>query len=199
MNAFRYKYIDNKAPRTLVLLHGTGGTEEDFLFQNEELHDSFNLLGLKGNIDENGLARFFKRKALGVFDQENIKEETGKLSLFINNWMKEYNMNIDQFVFMGYSNGANMILATLFYYPELIKNAVLLRPMVPFTPEQNINLADNTILFHYAPNDEMVVEEDSIKLIELLRSYKADVTFQTYSTGHQLSSEEMNDIFNYLQ
>ncbi|HRN71360.1 MAG TPA: dienelactone hydrolase family protein, partial [Candidatus Woesebacteria bacterium] len=116
----------------------------------------------------------------------------------INTWMKEHEMNIDQLVCLGYSNGANMMIATIFYYPELIKNVILLRPMLPFTPQEQINLEDHTLLVHYAPNDEMVSEQDSIKLIELLRSYKAEVTFQTYSTGHQLSSEEIDNCIQFL-
>ncbi len=195
---FHHKYIHNNASKTLVLLHGTGGTEQDFLFLNDQLKDSYNLLGLKGNVDESGLNRFFKRKAMGVFDQENIIIEANKLQTFTSQWMNEHNMNIDQFVFMGYSNGANMILATLFYYPEIIKNALLLRPMLPFTPKQPVNLSQNTILINYSTNDEMVSEEDSINLIELLRSYKAHVTFKSYTTGHQLSSAEIEDCVEFL-
>lgn len=136
LSLFTYQYLDNKADKTLITLHGTGGTENDFLFLNDDLKDSYNLLGLKGNIDEDGLTRFFERKSPGVFDQESMKEEASKLHLFISAWMKKYSMNIDQFVSLGYSNGANMLLATMFYYPELIKNVVLLRPMLPFQPKE---------------------------------------------------------------
>ncbi len=197
-NLFHHIYIDNKASKTLVLLHGTGGDENDFLFLNEDLKETYNLLGLKGNIDENGLTRFFKRKSVGIFDQESITIEANNLNVFILEWMKKYVMNVDQFVFLGYSNGANMILATLFYYPDLVKNAVLLRPMLPFKPIEPINLSEQTFLVNYSTNDEMVAEEESIKLIELLRSYKAQVTFQSYSTGHQLSSAEIEDCIRFL-
>lgn len=197
-NLFTYQFINNKASKTLVLLHGTGGTEQDFLFLNDQLKSSYNLLGLRGNIDEGGLQRFFKRKSVGVFDQENIKLESHNLNLFMLDWMKIHKMNVDQFVFLGYSNGANMILATMFYYPELIKNVVLLRPILPFTPTEKLDLSKNTVLIHYSTNDELVDVEDSIALIELLRSFRADVTFQSYSTGHQLSSSELEHVTTFL-
>ncbi len=198
LTLFNNTYIHNHADKTLVTLHGTGGGENDFLFLNDRLSDAYNILGLRGNVDENGLNRFFKRKSFTVFDQDNIRGEAGKLQQFIQAWMKKYEMNLDQFVFLGYSNGANMLLATLFYYPELLKNTVLLHPMLPFKPNEPIDLSENTILVNYSVNDELITEEQSITLIELLRSYKAQVTFKTYSTGHQLSAHELEDVITYL-
>lgn len=183
----------------MVTLHGTGGDENDFLFLNDRLSETHNIVGLRGNVDENGLTRFFKRESLDVFDQNSIKQEAGKLQQFLTAWMKEYEVNVDQLIFLGYSNGANMLIATMFYYPELIRNVVALHPMLPFKPKETINLSENTILVTYSVNDELVTEEQSISLIELLRSYKAQVTFKTYSTGHQLSSKEITDMVQFLQ
>lgn len=199
LSFFQYQYIDNKASKTLVTLHGTGGTENDFLFLNDQLLSTYNILGMKGNTNENGATRFFRRKSATIFDQDNIKKEAIKLNEFIHEWMKKYKMNIDQFVFLGYSNGANMLLATMFYFPETIKNAVLLRPMLPFTPKEAVNLSETTILMNYAPNDELIPENDSIKLVVYLRKQQAHVTFQTYRSGHQLSAEEIADIIRFIQ
>src|SRR5260221_8500204 len=83
---FDHIFIDNHAERTLFLLHGTGGSREDFLFLNDALKKKYNLVGIQGNVDEHGLSRFFKRLSVGVFDQKNIREETEKLQRFMNAW-----------------------------------------------------------------------------------------------------------------
>ncbi len=90
LELFKHIYIDNKAPKTLFLLHGTGGDEHDLLPLVSELNSKYNFVGLRGNIDENGMRRFFRRFDFGKFDEQNIIEEALKLVKFIETWSKEY-------------------------------------------------------------------------------------------------------------
>ncbi len=194
---FDHTFIDNQAAKTLVLLHGTGGGLSDFLFLNDHVQDSYNLLALKGNISEDGMARFFRRLSPGVFDQENIKAEAKKLQEFISEWCKIHKTEVTDLVFLGYSNGANMILATLFYFPEKIRTAVLLHPMVPFVPE-NISLAEQELFLTFGDRDPMVSDQEKKKLLEILEKVGASPIVQNYPGGHQISSQELQDVLNFL-
>lgn len=197
-NIFDYTFIDNNASKTLVLLHGTGGSKSDFLFLDDALSNSINLLSLQGNILENGMSRFFKRIAAGIFDQNNIMEESEKLQIFIKEWCEINHINSSDLIFLGYSNGANMILATLFYYPTLIITAALLHPMLPFSPK-SISLKDKSFFITSGQEDEMVSPIDQVKLIELLQSLGATIVQKQYPGGHGISELEMQDLLNYLK
>ncbi|MDQ3099305.1 MAG: alpha/beta hydrolase [bacterium] len=200
LKLFDYVFINNNAPRTLVLLHGTGGDKHDLLFFNELLDKKYNLIGLQGNVTENGMPRFFKRISFGVFDQENIKEESEKLQKFIVAFKTKYLLPNENIFALGYSNGANMLLATLFYYPESISNLILLHPMLPFIPEdKSLKLSDHTIFITSGKNDQMISENDSNEVVTVLTSLNAKIVAKQYSGGHELTQSEILDIVEFLK
>lgn len=195
---FDYTYIDNKSDHTLVLLHGTGGNKSDFLFLDQVLNQTYNLLSLQGSVIENGMPRFFKRTAPGAFDQKNIKQEANKLKQFIEQWAKEHDGKTGNFTFLGYSNGANMILATMFYYPNLIRKAALLHPMMPFNPEA-ISLANHNLFVSGGEQDTMVSKSEQQSLAKLLKKLGAEVTTIFYLGGHAISNQEISNVISFLQ
>lgn len=199
LDFYTYTFIDNKADRTLFLLHGTGGTEHDFLFLDDMLNQSYNLVGLKGNVVEQGMNRFFARTAPGVFDRESIERESEKMSHFINEWHTHHQIDKDKSVYLGYSNGANMILALEFIYPQLIKHMVLLHPMLPFEPQNDtFDLSSHTAFVSYGILDQMIREGESRKIVELLSLLGADLTVKAYEAGHEVSQKEIVDVSIFL-
>jgi predicted esterase len=198
-NLFKHIYIDNKALQTLFLFHGTGGDEHDFLFLNEELDHKYKLVGLRGNVDENGMSRFFRRLSPGVFDQENLTEEAHKLADFIQEWNTTHGMSPESTVFLGYSNGANMILALLFLFPNLIKTAVLLHPMLPLDPSDSLDLSSQRLFITSGAIDPLVSHSETQVLVQKLSERKAHVQHEEYPGGHELTSQEMRTTLNFLK
>ncbi|MFA9288466.1 MAG: alpha/beta hydrolase [Weeksellaceae bacterium] len=196
---FYYKQLENPAEKTLFLLHGTGGDEDDFLFLNDELEQSYNIVSLRGNVDEAGMKRFFKRLEHGVFDQESIIDETKKLKEFVEAYAKEQQVDPKSFVFFGYSNGANMILATLFYYPELFHNVALLHPMLPFEPKQKLDLKHLKAYVSYGLHDQLMTVEESQNVLKVLDDAGATIEAEVYNAGHELTQEEMEDVIACLK
>jgi phospholipase/carboxylesterase len=200
LKLFDYTHLDNKADRTCFLLHGTGGTKEDFLFLDEYLGDTYNLVGLQGNCDEHGYARFFRRLAAGVFDQESIRTESQKLYEFIKAWCDTYATTINKLCFLGYSNGANILLATVFYYPEVLKNLVLMHPMLPFKIEAgSLNLSLHHMFISNGADDSMVSAAQQLELVQLLKSCQARVSARTYLSGHEIHPQEITDAVTFIR
>jgi phospholipase/carboxylesterase len=195
---FEHIFIDNQAQKTLVLLHGTGGTKADFLFLDAALHHSYNLLGLQGNVVEQGMSRFFRRSAPGVFDQESIASETDKLHAFLAQWSAEQHQSLTDLIFCGYSNGANMILALLFRYPTDVSTAVLLHPMLPFIPE-SLALKDAKLFVTHGEADEMVMTAQQTELNQVLQNSGATVAIHNYEGGHSVSQTELRDVVSFLK
>lgn len=198
LDSFRYVFIDNQVERTLFLFHGTGGNENDFLFINDLLKHRYNLVGLRGNINENGMNRFFRRNTQGVYDQKNIKEETEKLTLFIKEFAKIHTQKIDDFTYLGYSNGANILLASLFYFPESFKKLFLLHPMIPFMPSQSFKPKNHSIYLTYGLHDEMCPPEKTMQLIDIVRNRGVKVTVHSYESGHEITQMELSDVVSAL-
>lgn len=199
LDLFNYIHIDNKSPKTLFLLHGTGGTENDFFFLNEHLHRTYNLVGLKGNVDEHGMTRFFKRLGPNVFDQESIKKETQNLKLFIDAWINDHKTLPEHMYFLGYSNGANMLLATLFRFPTVLKNLILLHPMLPYSiKEHSLDLSAHKVFISIGNSDQMIPPEEGRKVIDTLISQGALPIVKEYPSGHEITNQELEDVISFL-
>ncbi len=199
LDLFDHVFVDNKAERTLFLLHGTGGSKEDFLFLDDALGKKFNLVGLSGNVDEGGMRRFFRRIAPGVFDEESIRLEGEKLQRFFAEWCRVHHVQTDNMICLGYSNGANMLLAMLFRCSLFCEYLVLLHAMLPFAVKSGLlDLSNVSAFVSMGKHDEMVSEAEQTKLVNVLQSCNIQLELKPYDKGHELHHEEIGDVVKYL-
>jgi predicted esterase len=133
-------------PVTLLLLHGTGGSETDLLPLGHALWPGAALLSPRGRVLENGMPRYFRRLAEGVFDVEDLKVRTDELAEFITAAAKWYRVSAAHLVAVGYSNGANIAASLPLRHPRLLRAAVLFRPMVPYEPAAIPDLSEVSLL-----------------------------------------------------
>lgn len=184
--------------QALFLYHGTGGNETDLLPLVQPFLATHTVVGIRGNVQEQGMNRYFVRRADGTFDQESIREESRKLQQFIQEWSQEKGISPQNITHVGYSNGANFILANLFLYPESISRAALLHPMLPLEPRADLELSQKHLFVSWAPNDPMIATEDSKGLLEVLKKHKASIQEYTGDSGHRISPEEVGKLHNFL-
>src|ERR1700676_1473126 len=137
---FIHKFVPGTSGRTLILLHGTGGTESDLIDLGRRLDPTAALLSPRGKVLENGMPRFFRRLAEGVFDLDDLKKRTQELADFVISAAQHYKIDNRQIVVVGYSNGANIAASILLLRPEVLSAAILFRAMVPLVPELKPNL-----------------------------------------------------------
>ena len=133
---FIHEFVPGSSSRTLLLLHGTGGNERDLIPLGRELDPNAALLSPRGKVLENGMPRFFRRLAEGVFDLEDLKYRTNELADFVTAAGQHYGFATDQLVAVGYSNGANIAASMLLLRPEIMHMAILFRAMVPLDSGQ---------------------------------------------------------------
>ena len=113
----------------LLLLHGTGGTEHDLFFLGEAIDPEASLLGVRGNVTESGMNRYFRRLAEGVFDENDLDYRTKELIAFLEEASKEYGFDRNNIVAIGYSNGANIAGSMIYSFKDVVKGAILHHPM----------------------------------------------------------------------
>ncbi|NPV20246.1 alpha/beta hydrolase [Bradyrhizobium aeschynomenes] len=173
----------------LLLLHGTGGDENDLLPLGATLSPGAALLSPRGQVLEHGMPRFFRRLAEGVFDEDDVRRRALELGAFIGEARQRYGIEVP--VAVGYSNGANIAAALLLLQPEALAGAVLIRAMVPLTQPPAVKLSRKPVLILSGLTDPIVPASNSAKLCSQLIEAGADVTHTTLPTGHQLSQADI--------
>ena len=196
---FIHEFVPGASNRTLLLLHGTGGNERDLISLGRELDPNASLLSPRGKVLENGMPRYFRRLAEGVFDLEDLKKRTHELADFVIAAAKHYKIDVKNMVAVGYSNGANIAASTLLLRPEIFPAAVLFRAMVPLVPETQPDLSSVRVWIGAGSIDPIVPASETKQLSELLRDAGADVTIRFFKGGHELTPEDVDVAREWLR
>ncbi len=190
---FVHRFDPAKEPGapTLILLHGTGGDENDLLPLGRMLDERAALLSPRGKVLENGMPRFFRRLSMGVFDEEDLVNRTHELASFVEEAASEYSLDPKRLFAVGFSNGANIAASLLLLHPGLLAGAVLLRAMTPFELETLPDLSGTPVYLAAGRSDQMIPPESTERLAELLREAGAEVTLDWQPGGHGIGRAEV--------
>src|SRR5260370_16998628 len=192
---FVHKFVEARPnvrhPVTLLLLHGTGGDENDLLPLGNELWPGAALLGVRGNVSENGMPRFFRRFAEGVFDVEDLKFRTDELARFIDAASARYDFTTKRLIAVGYSNGANIAASLILLHPHYLAAAVLFRAMVPFIPDLIRNFTNLSAFILPRRLHPIVPLAQPEELGAIFESGGADVTISWSQGGHELGKDDI--------
>jgi phospholipase/carboxylesterase len=197
------KHIFNKGQNptkpTLLLLHGTGGNELDLLPLAGMIDDEANVLSVRGNVLENGMPRFFRRLAEGIFDEEDLIFRTNELNEFLDEAAQKYDFDRDNILAIGYSNGANIAASLLFHYQHALKGGILHHPMVPRKGIDLPDLTEKSVFIAAGTNDPICSPMESTELQSLLEKANAKVELHWENRGHQLTNQEVEAAAKWYQ
>ncbi len=199
---FVHRFVPGNTPPSyapaLLLLHGTGGDENDLLPVGRMLDERAALLSPRGKVLEHGMPRFFRRLAEGVFDEEDLRERTHELADFVEAGVNEYGIDPRRLVAVGFSNGANIAASLLLLHPGLLAGAVLLRAMTPFETETAPDLSGTPVYLAAGRSDPIVPAKNTERLAGLLRGAGAEVTLDWQPGGHGIGSAEIQAAQRWL-
>ncbi|MEI9924239.1 MAG: alpha/beta hydrolase [Bradyrhizobium sp.] len=174
----------------LLLLHGTGGDENDLLPLGEMISPGAALLSVRGQVLEHGMPRFFRRLAEGVFDEADVVDRAKELADFVGAAREAYDLAAP--LALGYSNGANIAAAMLLLRPSTLQGGILLRAMVPLAQPPEVNLSGRSLLLVSGQHDPIIPPVNGERLAAVLIKAGADVTRRVLPLGHQLSQADVN-------
>jgi predicted esterase len=179
-------------PPTLLLLHGTGGNERDLIPLGRRIYPNSSIISPRGKVLEQGMPRFFRRLAEGVFDIEDLKFRTRELAKFVYDASLKYSFDLGKTIAVGFSNGANIGASLLLLEPQVITAAVLFRPMVPFIPDDPVpDLSEKKIIILSGQYDPIVSKRQAEDLFSLLKNSGAKVEMQWQAAGHQVTQNDV--------
>jgi len=185
----RFQPAAEPGKRPILLLHGTGGNEDDMLPLGGMIAPGAALLSPRGKVLEGGLPRFFRRLAEGIFDEEDVRRRAHELADFVAEARDAYGLPAP--VAVGFSNGANIAAAVLQLRPEALAGAALLRAMVPLRDPPVADLADKSVLIVSGAMDPIVPADNAKRLASLLTGAGAAVQHEVLPTGHGLSQADL--------
>jgi phospholipase/carboxylesterase len=198
---FIHRFVPAQDPtpgETLIVLHGTGGDENDLVGIGQAIAPGAAILSPRGNVLENGAPRFFKRLAEGVFDPKEVRSRAEELARFIRAAITKYGLDSTRIYALGYSNGANIASTVMFIEPRLLQGAILFRPMLVFEPEQHGDLSGSSVFISAGRMDPIVPSSSVERLAELFESARADVTLKWQLAGHNLVPSEVREAADWL-
>lgn len=198
---FIHKYVpasDPESGEAIFIFHGTGGDEESLLPVAGIIMPGAAVVSPRGKVLENGMPRFFRRFAEGVFDLEDLRYRTEEMAKFVERAKAVYGLDDKTIAAAGYSNGANIAASILLTYPGVFSKAALFHPMVPFVPETLPDLSGTDVLITAGTNDPIVDPEGTRELARLLRDAGAHVELFWHDRGHSLTREELSAARTFL-
>ena len=190
---------ENARGTTLLVLHGTGGNENDLArLARDQLPDAA-ILSPRGKVTERGMPRFFRRLAEGVFDLEDLARRTEELARFVDDAAEWYGFDRSRVIAFGFSNGANIAASMLLRLGAVLRGAVLLSPMLPFDGHETPDLSSVAVFVGAGASDTVIPPAQARRLVDALRAAGATVTDYWHPGGHTISHEELRSARDWLK
>src|SRR4051812_31094154 len=178
---FIHRYMpatDSVSGETLLVLHGTGGDENDLIGIGQAVAPGAGILSPRGNVLENGAPRFFRRLAEGVFDPKEVRSRAEELGRFIRAAVITYGLDAERVFALGYSNGANIASTVMLVEPGILRGSILLRPMLVYEPSEQNDLTGSAVFISAGRIDPIVPTTSVEQLVQLFESAHAEVSLK---------------------
>jgi predicted esterase len=189
---------ESDEPRTLLMLHGTGGDEKDLIPLGQAILPGAAILSPRGRLLEHGMPRFFRRFQEGVFDLDSIREESAALAKFVSDASSQYGFDASKVIAAGFSNGANIAHSLLLLHPESVSMVIAIRSMTTFPDIEASGLEGKQLFISSGKADPIVPNADAEYLANQFRDGGAEVTHHWVEAGHNLTRGEIAAIAQWL-
>ncbi len=176
--------------------HGTGGDEHQFHGFARQLLPDAHVVSPRGDVSENGMSRYFRRTAEGIYDMQDLAVRTEAMARFMTS--HKARVGADRVVALGYSNGANILASVALTHPDIVDDLIMMYPLIPWDPTPQPGLKDHRILITAGQKDPICPAPQTTKFVDYLMSQNAHVTTQWHMGGHDIGKNELTAIANFL-
>lgn len=188
----QYVYKEHEGEKgapLFVVLHGTGGDENQFFDFARQLLPNARVVAPRGDVSEGGALRYFRRTGEGVYDMDDLALRTGRLAEFVEGLKGD-----GPVIGLGYSNGANILASVMFARPEIFDAGVLMHPLIPWSPDPVPGLKDKKLLITAGRRDPICPAPKTQALVDYFESQNAEVKSVWHEGGHEIREAELGAI-----
>jgi len=195
MQRYLHHAEDGVPGGALVLaFHGTGGTETQFVPLVRQLLPGAAIVAPRGDVSEHGALRFFRRLGEGRYDMADLARRTAAMADFVAAQVAARSPS--EVIGLGYSNGANILASVVFARPGLFGRAVLMHPLLPWTPDPAP--VTTRVLITAGERDPICPPEATRALAAWFRAQGAPVQTHWHPGGHEIDRSEVAAIGRFL-
>lgn len=192
----RFHTPENPDGSVIMLLHGTGGNETDLMPLAAQLNSRATLLGVRGRSTEEGITRWFRRFDAVTYDQQDIRAEARAFAAFVDGAVKGYGLDPERMIFLGYSNGANLLGAILRLHPGVVRRAILLRGIESLEAAPNADLKGSDVLLLTGAQDPFGRMAPALEAS--FKNGGAALDARVIDAGHALSPDDLRIAADWL-
>lgn len=189
IHGFVCRIVGKPGSRTIVAQHGSGADATTMLPLARAIDPDAAIVAPQGRIDQDGERRWFLKYTPTRFDQASIRAEAAAFADFVRKLAASRRMDPARTVFVGYSNGGNLLHAMMTLHPKLVRTAILLRCMPVLDRAPMSDLSECEILCVRGAADE-TYRPFGAALVAQLRRRGASVSLRTVAAGHMLGDED---------
>ena len=186
----------NATAPLFVTFHGTGGTEDQFHDLAGELVPGAHVVSPRGDVSENGMARFFRRTGEGVYDMDDLALRTKAMISFLRG--EKDRTAASRVIGLGYSNGANILAAVALTAPDIVDEMILMHPLIPWSPSPQPDLNGRRVLITAGRHDPICPAPMTDALASYLTDQGTDLTLHWHAGGHEIRQDELSAIQTFL-
>lgn len=173
----------------IIALHGSGADETTMLPLARAIAPHAPVIAPRGRIDQDGERRWFRKLTPTRFDQADIRREAAAFAAFLRELEQTGGVDLGSALLLGYSNGGNLVHATMTLHPSLIFRAALLRCMPVLARAPRPDLSGTEILVVSGDGDQ-TYGPFAGRLVSLLRRRGARVEARVAAAGHLFGDED---------
>jgi phospholipase/carboxylesterase len=188
---------ENASDQTIILMHGSGGNEQSLVSLASKIAPRATLIGIRGRVTQDGKNRWYKRITPISFDQQDIREEADAFAAFVSDFATQQKIDLDRTIFLGYSNGANLLSSLSLLHPEIVHRAVLLRPMTVLNQIPAVSLKNSNFLTIAGRTDKLYAPF-APALEDTLRKRGANVEAHMIPSNHGLGAEDVKIVAEWI-
>jgi phospholipase/carboxylesterase len=189
---FTHRFLPGNLTATALVLHGSGGDENDLIPVARALAPGAALLSPRGKVMDNGMRRFFAHVSAGVFDEAEVRGRAAELAEWASAAAAHYGRNAQRVYALGFSNGANIAAATMLLHPGVLAGALLLRPRTVLEPREFPDLNGAPVLVIAGQHDEKMPAGASEHIARLLGRAGAAVEMAMLDAEHELTPQDFS-------
>jgi phospholipase/carboxylesterase len=182
----------------LLLLHGTGGDENDLVQLGRDMSPDAHIISPRGNVVQHGANRFFNRYDNGEFDYDDVAYRAAQLSTFLADAIIKHGITPTRVTILGYSNGANIAAAMILLRPDGIDDVVLLRSLYPLQDLPIQDLSTKRILMLNGTHDTIIPHDQTAKLASYLTASGAQLDFRLLPADHRLTNDDITIVRDWM-
>lgn len=197
---------DKKVP-ALIMLHGLNSNENDLMPLARAIDKRICVVSVQAPLsDEPNSHKWFSMRFDGnkiICNDAQVERSRLVLKQFLEEAIVAYNLDPQNIVMMGFSQGGIMAYQFSISTPHLIKGSAILSSYVLESNKLKIGKIDDLknlkMFISHGKEDNVIPYQKAVESMRFLENINIPFQFKLYPVAHTISEQNLIDVVNWLE